>query len=1040
MGHERRAVRSHARALVLSVVASAGAVACTSPPAPTGGDASAASCTSSAECDDGAYCNGAETCMPGMAGADARGCLHASPCLDSQRCDEAQDRCVTSCAVEPDADGDGADAIECGGADCDDTDAMAHPGASEVCDPIDRDEDCDPSTFGDRDADGDGFFDATCCNPSRSGGMPLCGTDCNDVRRDAHPGATEACDGFDNDCDGTTDESLLVPSYPDADRDLHGATGASSDRCPGAPGWSTVSDDCDDTSALRHGAQLEICDAIDNDCDGTTDEAPVSIPWFVDADGDGFGDATSDVVVSCAPVPGRSARSSDCDDGDAHVSPLGTELCNGIDDDCNGRADAPGTRAGDTEDDDGDGVADVVCGGSDCDDARGAVYPGADELCNGIDDDCDGMVDGDSASANWYLDLDHDGFGDASSAPIVSCDPQAGRVTRGGDCDDGDASVHPRAADLCDDEDTDCDGQIDENGIRFAFFPDADADGWGTSDRSSIVFRCAAPAGTSARTGDCADTDDTRHPIALEQCQGADDDCDGMVDEASDRMWFVDVDGDGHGVGAGIAACMAPTGRAPLGDDCDDADPGNFPGNTEACNGQDDDCDGTVDDGADAACTGPHATGTCTSGHCALACTGTYEDCNASPADGCEVDTDHSVVHCGSCGAACGPADSCGITAAGSCDLAPVVLLDGHLQSMIALRSTGGVAGWGSAASARTTLLGDTSSPLASSLGDVADLGVGGTVGCAVTTSRRLYCWGANNNGQLGIGTTSGGSSGPVLVPLQNVVDVDATDTSVAAILADGTVWTWGHNGSGQLGSATPSQRTSPAQVAGIGDALAVAGMTGTFCVLRGVSGGATYVTCFGSNVNGECGLGATSPATVSPPAGNVLGLPGDVRALSRGYAGGVCAITRSGAAYCWGYNQPFSSTGWSLGLGGSAPTPAVTTATQMPVASEVVDVVLNGRNGCLQRRNGGAQEIWCWGLDGGWLDGVSSSPVPVRVGGTIAGGLSDVVSIGVGNARWCAARAGGGVVCQGDDGSGGLGNGPPLTASASPVTVLGLP
>lgn len=479
----------------------------------------------------------------------------------------------------------------------------------------------------------------------------------------------------------------------------------------------------------------------------------------------------------------------------------------------------------------------------------------------------------------------------------------------------------------------------------------------------------------------------------------------------------------------------------PLGDDCDDADPGNFPGNVETCNGQDDDCDGATDDGADAACAGPHATGTCASGHCSLTCAGSYEDCNGMPGDGCEVDTDHSVVHCGSCGVACGPADSCGIAAVGSCDTSPVVLLDGHTQSMIAVRATGGVAGWGSAASARSTLLADASAPLGSALGDVTDLGVGGTVGCAVTAGRRLYCWGANGAGQLGIGTTSFSTSGPVLVPLTDVVDVDASDTAVAAVRADGTVWTWGQNTSGQLGGgATPTQRSSPAAVAGIDDALAVAGMTSTFCVLRGVAGGATYVTCFGTNGNGECGNGSTSPSSVSPPAGNVMGLPNDVRALSRGYAGGVCAIARSGTAYCWGFNMPSGGAGYSLGLGGSAPTPSVTTATQLPVAAEIVDVVLNGRNGCLQRRNGGAQEIWCWGLDTNWIDGVGSSTVPVRVGGMLPGGLGDVVSIGVGNARWCAARAGGGVVCQGDDTAGSLGNGAPISASPSPVAVLGLP
>ncbi|MEK6687727.1 MAG: putative metal-binding motif-containing protein, partial [Gemmatimonadota bacterium] len=104
------------------------------------------------------------------------------------------------CAIDPDADRDGANAMACGGTDCDDTDAMRTPGGVEICDDANRDEDCDPSTFGSRDADGDTFVDAACCNDE--GGTMRCGSDCNDSRRDAHPGATEACEGIDNDCDG----------------------------------------------------------------------------------------------------------------------------------------------------------------------------------------------------------------------------------------------------------------------------------------------------------------------------------------------------------------------------------------------------------------------------------------------------------------------------------------------------------------------------------------------------------------------------------------------------------------------------------------------------------------------------------------------------------------------------------------------------------------------------------------------------------------------------------------------------------------------
>ncbi|MEM1413563.1 MAG: putative metal-binding motif-containing protein [Myxococcota bacterium] len=154
----------------------------------------ASRCTSDALCDDGMFCNGLERCLPGAPGADAAGCvLGASPCLAGERCDEGGDACLASCAVTPDADGDGVDAIACGGIDCDDTRADVFPGNTEICDAANLDEDCDPTTFGQEDRDGDGFVSARCCNPSPDG--LRCGADCSDQRRDVRPGFIEVCDG-----------------------------------------------------------------------------------------------------------------------------------------------------------------------------------------------------------------------------------------------------------------------------------------------------------------------------------------------------------------------------------------------------------------------------------------------------------------------------------------------------------------------------------------------------------------------------------------------------------------------------------------------------------------------------------------------------------------------------------------------------------------------------------------------------------------------------------------------------------------------------
>ncbi len=1011
---------------------------------PDGGrpDAGLTPCASDTECDDARYCNGREACMPGAADADARGCVAgAVPCMASQRCSEMEGRCVTSCAIDPDADGDGAASIDCGGSDCDDADPNRFVGNTEVCDDADRDEDCDPSTFGARDADGDGFVDSACCNEGAMG--MRCGMDCNDARRDAHPGATEACEGIDNDCDGRIDEGLLVAAWPDRDYDLHGIDDDAmrAEVCPGTPGYAQTRDDCDDTSPVRHRAQLEICDAIDNDCDGLVDESPVSIPWYPDEDGDLFGAPGRDVVISCTPVPGYSTRSSDCNDADARVHPGAFERCNGADDDCNGYADAGGLRPGDTEDDDGDGVADVVCGGSDCDDANADVYPGAQELCNGIDDDCDRMVDGASADAMWYLDLDRDGYGDSTRPAISSCEPQAGRVPRGGDCDDGDASIHPRVPDLCDGIDADCDGSIDENGVRFAYFPDADGDGWGASDAASIVFRCTRPAGTVERPGDCDDTRATRYPTAPELCQGLDDDCDPRIDEDSERLWYPDGDGDGHGAGAGTLGCMAPSGHVMTNDDCDDLNPGNFPGNTERCNDRDEDCDGRVDEGGALDCVAyPRAapTSACTMGRCTLGCLAGYADCNGVLADGCEADVRRSASYCGDCTTRCAVADTCGLGTIGVCDSSPVVALDGGNQHTFAVRATGGVAVWGPAGSVFQTGLGiDARTPLATDLAGVTQIAAS-SIGhaCALLASRRVACWGLDSSGQLGDGTVGPNRAAPLIVPgLADVVHVSAGGSHTCAVLATGEVYCWGLNVNGQLGDGTISTRPSPTAVVGITDAVEVYAASASTCARRGAAG-AYYVSCWGSSQYGAVGNGTTAGDVRLPR--DVTGLPPNLAGFAHGSAvPSVYVITSDGRAYGWGYNQY-----GELGIGGTS---SATLPTLNPTLTGVVEMSLGSFSSCARVRGAaaGTFELRCWGYNSGtyrWIDTSTAAVVDTPVQPAIMAGIDDLVAIHVGEYRWCAARRSGGVICMGEDLGGGLGNDDVIADSLVPVSVAGLP
>lgn len=196
-------------------------------------------CMSDADCDNAMFCDGVELCVSSSctSGTDA--------CLPGEVCDEVADICVSSCH---DNDGDGSADSACGGTDCDDSDSDRFPGNHEVCDAEDHDEDCDPMTFGERDADGDGFFDATCCNDDGVGGTN-CGNDCDDSRASTHPIAIDVCNGLDDDCDGNTDDETTVSQYVDSDMDGYGDHNSLPEFiCPDTAGYSPLDNDCDDTN------------------------------------------------------------------------------------------------------------------------------------------------------------------------------------------------------------------------------------------------------------------------------------------------------------------------------------------------------------------------------------------------------------------------------------------------------------------------------------------------------------------------------------------------------------------------------------------------------------------------------------------------------------------------------------------------------------------------------------------------------------------------------------------------------------------------
>ncbi|MBI5557711.1 MAG: hypothetical protein HY885_08745, partial [Deltaproteobacteria bacterium] len=440
------------------------------------------------------------------------------------------------------------------------------------------------------DADGDGHSSIDSCAGTRD--------DCNDSAASNFPGNPEICDNSDNNCNALVDENLNRP------------TTCGVGLCSGNSGIETCAagvwggDTCDPLA----GAVAEICDGLDNDCNGINDN-----DLNVDVDHDGH-----TTPASC------TGTRDDCDDNDAAKFPGNTEICDNKDNNCDGTVDdfsrATSCGVGLCSGNSGTETCTAgAWGNNTCDPLAGSVA----EICDGLDNDCDGISDD---------DLNIDGDGDGHTSP-ASCTGSKD------DCDDSDATRFPGNTESCDNKDNNCDGTVDD-------FSRATSCG---------VGECSGNSGTETCTAGSwgGNTCDALAGAAAEICDGLDNDCDGISDDGLS----VDVDGDGHTT---VASCAGTK------DDCDDSDAGKFPGNIESCDNKDNNCNSQVDENLSRAsscgvgeCSGNTGTETCTAGvwggntcdalagAAAEICDGLDNDCDGISDDGLSVDVDgdgHTTV------------------------------------------------------------------------------------------------------------------------------------------------------------------------------------------------------------------------------------------------------------------------------------------------------------------------------------------------------------------------------------------------------------
>ncbi len=315
----------------------------------------------------------------------------------------------------------------------------------------------------------------------------------------------------------------------------------------------------------------------------------------------------------------------------------------------------------------------------------------------------------------------------------------------------------------------------------------------------------------------------------------------------------------------------------------------------------------------------------------------------------------------------------------------------------------------------------DIPAPVLVNSADFVDVSTTTTHSCAIKKDGTVWCWGLDDNGQLGNGaTTTTTQSTPVKVDtINDAVQIANGLNFSCALRKSGAVWCWGSNSYGKFGNGNDTNSSVPVKGPSYEDFHFIAAGGNTACGIR--QNGEAW--CWGSGASGQLGNGAAATSYLPVKVSNI-----DSFAHLSIYGGAVCGVATDGKGYCWG-----NEIGGAFGNGA--------TSTQQNVPSQILNITdfvklsMHTNFACGLRANG---QIWCWGTDStgrlGNGPSAGSSDIPTQVVN-----IDDFIDVEIGNSVACGIRKGGSVWCWGDDTNGKLGNGPSITASQeSPYPVTG--